>query len=578
MSLQPPRFCIKCREARVAWTVPRVDYCYACLPGGPFTPPRCRACGSASYFSEGLCDLCHGGAPEHPGACKDCLSWGVLRRHNWRCWGCRGWRARHPVAECPYCRCQLPIAAHGACRLCWHQAQLVSTATGAIDIAEANRFGQQLFLANINSRRHRRIDHAVGNPRWLRKPRGARTTPAPFTPLRYVQLTLFSVIPDLEKLETIPAAPLPVMSDYLDAVLQDYAEKHGWSARVTNTVRQSLQVVQNCQDTPGTSVRASEAQRLLNQRGLTLESTLHVLAAAGLLEDDREPAVRTYFESRVAGLPERMLAQLELWYTIMIDGSTRPPRRHPRQHATIHLQIRGMSSCLHRWAARGIDNLAEITRDDVVVALPAMRVSRLEAGAGLRSLFNVLKGRKEVFANPCKGMNFDRPATNLPLPMDVDTILGALNDPNPTRAFAVSLATFHGLKGRQIRTIKLTDISDGRLSIEGRVIPLAEPVRVRLSAYLDFRTERYPSTSNPHLLINRKTATRTTPVDARYPWSKHTVQSKQLREDRILHEVFTTGGDIRGICDLFGLSIQAACRYASVLDHPDLTGQSERET
>ena len=31
-----------------------------------------------------------------------------------------------------------------------------------------------------------------------------------------------------------------------------------------------------------------------------------------------------------------------------------------------------------------------------------------------------------------------------------------------------------------------------------------------------------------------------------------------------------TGGDVRRICDLFGLSIAGANRYASVLNHPDL--------
>jgi hypothetical protein len=37
-----------------------------------------------------------------------------------------------------------------------------------------------------------------------------------------------------------------------------------------------------------------------------------------------------------------------------------------------------------------------------------------------------------------------------------------------------------------------------------------------------------------------------------------------------LQEIHATGGDVRRICDLFGLSITAELRYANTLEHPDL--------
>ncbi|MEC3974323.1 hypothetical protein QMK34_03365 [Amycolatopsis sp. H20-H5] len=46
--------------------------------------------------------------------------------------------------------------------------------------------------------------------------------------------------------------------------------------------------------------------------------------------------------------------------------------------------------------------------------------------------------------------------------------------------------------------------------------------------------------------------------------------ASDIRTDRILDEVRATGGDVRGICDLFGLSIRAAARYTAILDHPGL--------
>lgn len=87
--LRPPPKCAGCGINRVAWSKPRVDYCYECLPGGPFAAPACSKCGSTIYFSQGMCERCHPGGPEYLGSCKHCLAWGVYRRHNWQCTICR---------------------------------------------------------------------------------------------------------------------------------------------------------------------------------------------------------------------------------------------------------------------------------------------------------------------------------------------------------------------------------------------------------------------------------------------------------------------------------------------------------
>ena len=51
--------------------------------------------------------------------------------------------------------------------------------------------------------------------------------------------------------------------------------------------------------------------------------------------------------------------------------------------------------------------------------------------------------------------------------------------------------------------------------------------------------------------------------------------SRQSREDRILNEADATGGDIRVIADLFGLSINASSRYISTLEDSDLFGHPQ---
>jgi integrase len=566
----PPRFCAICHTARVAWSHPRVDCCYGCLPGGPFTPPRCRRCNSPGYFSQGLCEICHPGSPRHPGPCRDCLAWGVLREHNWLCWSCRGWRSRHPVGLCPYCGQQRPLGQEGACRLCWKQAEHTRIPGEPLDLAEANRLGQQLFLANMHyqPRRPRRPDSP---PR-----RHARTTgvdqPVVFAAAQARQLALFpSPRPSLASTLSLPEPPDPVMAAHCDRILREHAANHGWTRRLTNVVGASLRALQAWQDTPGSPIKASEAQRLLGQPGrTTVESTLEVLAAAGLLDDDRVPAVRTFFLAKTAGLPATMRAQLEIWYGVLAEGSSRPPRRRPRHPRTIQVQIAALHPVLSEWAEHGCASLTEITRAQVVAALPADPVARPLTVSALRSLFGLLKARKEIFTNPARGVQPGPKPTNIPLPRDTAVIRAALNSPDPARALAVALVAFHGLVASEIRHIKLTDLRDGSLIVGDRVIPLAGPVQVRLSAYLDHRARRFPETANPYLLVNRRSAPRTTPVANRWPWQRHHVQARQLREDRILHEIFATGGDVRRICDLFGLSVNAAMRYTLALEHPDL--------
>jgi len=106
----------------------------------------------------------------------------------------------------------------------------------------------------------------------------------------------------------------------------------------------------------------------------------------------------------------------------------------------------------------------------------------------------------------------------------------------------------------------LTDIIDGRLALAGRTIPLAAPVRVRLTAWLDHRGRVWPATINPHLFVTKRTAPRLLPVGRQFPWNRTQLSPQALREDRILHEFHANCGDVRSICDLFGLSMGTAMR------------------
>jgi len=87
---------------------------------------------------------------------------------------------------------------------------------------------------------------------------------------------------------------------------------------------------------------------------------------------------------------------------------------------------------------------------------------------------------------------------------------------------------------------------------------------------LSHRSQRWPQSANTHLFISKRTAIRTEPVGVEWITRTLGMTTQSIREDRILDELHATGGDVRRICDLFGLSIPGAARYASVLNHPEL--------
>lgn len=369
---RPPSQCIVCQVNRVAWTKPRMNFCYACVPGGPVTPPPCRACGSADYFSQGLRDVCHPGASLHPGSCRGCLAWGVHRTNNWHCWSCRWWYTHYPEGECMVCGRYTPIGDAGTCRLCLVEGRKTKEPGRAIDYDAVARCGQQLYLANL---------HVAYAREETRRAFAARQRPGPepqpprrdhFTPARWQQLLLFRMPPhyaDRTALKRKITVPDTDMLAYCDGILRDHATRHGWSKKLTNEVKRSLKLLQALQDTPGTKIHASDVLNLPRLGGTAL-STLEILDAADLLIDDRTLAVCHYFAKHTADLPPKMTDQLQIWLDVMIDGSRQAPRRRARHPQTAHLHILGMAPILRAWAAEGHHSLAEITKSELTIANP----------------------------------------------------------------------------------------------------------------------------------------------------------------------------------------------------------------
>jgi hypothetical protein len=54
------------------------------------------------------------------------------------------------------------------------------------------------------------------------------------------------------------------------------------------------------------------------------------------------------------------------------------------------------------------------------------------------------------------------------------------------------------------------------------------------------------------------------------------MSAQAIRQDRMVDEAQATGGDLRRMSDFFGVTIDTAAHYASMLNHPELTnGQTD---
>lgn len=275
--------------------------------------------------------------------------------------------------------------------------------------------------------------------------------PAPaFTAVTHRQLALFQATLDLANglTQGFPAPAEPRMAAFLDQFLIEHAHQHGCSLTHTKRTRRGLTIALGLQDTPRAPNRAIDIIGL-QAIGITTLRLLEVCAAAGLLEDDREPAVDKCFRTAVAELPEQMRSQLER------NGSSTPPRSKPRSETTIRLYLRWLVPALHSWAASGLTSLREITPEDVRDLLPPSGNPRAAVGQGLRCLFRVLKGPPRDIFQPDRPdpIRTGAPETRHPMPLASAQLRGAINSPVPARAALTAIVAFHGLRSGQLRKL-----------------------------------------------------------------------------------------------------------------------------
>jgi integrase len=325
---------------------------------------------------------------------------------------------------------------------------------------------------------------------------------------------------------------------------------------------------------------AELVRRFLNGRHLVALRVVEFLTDEGLARGNPQAVLDQWLARRLAALPGPFAAEVRVWTEALQGRGPRPAP--PRDATTIQGYLRILETPLGSWSAR-YQSLRQVTTDDLTTQLTSLTgATRLLAMAAMRSLFATLKARRVLFTNPAAPLTSR--ALQPPPVLALDNalragLLGHLHEPG--QRLVVLLAGVHALRPSEICAITLdaADPAAGTLLTSGRARPLDQLTALHLGTWLQNRRTRWPTTANPHLLINRSTAGGLKPVSRSY--IQNTVRqagitAQDLRADRLLGEAHASGGDPLRLIHLFGISDPTAIRYCAELGLPD--GDAARTT
>lgn len=455
----------------------------------------------------------------------------------------------------------MPVKA-GVCRLCHKQATLIAGPRNktTVDLSVAARTGQQLFFADMA----RSVSLARGRPGPHQQVLTAPSRPV----LRVVapawwQPPLFDQSPDLRRVSSLDPPHDPAVATLMLTRAQTMAELRGWNARTLGQVRRGLRILTAAHQR-GEPIKATTVQQLTSMR-LSALRVHEVLADLGLLIDDRPDSLGIFLNRQLDPLPAPIRAEVEAWLDVQRHGDS---RRRPHARSTIttrlFLILPFLTQCADRYAT-----LRQVTRDDITAWL-ANHTSRAQAASALRSLFSVLKQKKMLFANPTRSVHTGRIVATIPTPIPAEDrqATGDTARDNTILRVIVTLTGIHALHPRQIRALQLSDIDlpNRRLCAGGTDRPLDEHTAAAISDYLAYRRTRWPHTTNPHLLVTRRSAHGTEPVSSYWLIKQLRglpVTAQRMREDRMIEEGISTGADPLHLAAVFNVSVGTALRYAT---------------
>ncbi|MGW3473416.1 integrase [Saccharopolyspora sp. NPDC000995] len=477
------------------------------------------------------------------------------------CRACYDFRRRHPSAGCAACGRVVPLK-NGHCRLCWLQA--ASLATDPLVVTEddlARVTCHQLWFAGMTKMRGPRSGVR------LRARLRATAAPLPPAPKPFDSGQLQLHLPGAGRAfdwahHAEPTSPALVRAR---RIAQALGQGHGWNAKLAAELDRALVILLSGHG-DGERFRYSELVGVLHRYGVSISRVAEVLAEMGLLVDDRVSAFDIWLEGKLAELAPRIAADVRDWVQVLRHGG---PRSQPRNLNTVRRYVRDAHPVLVEWSTR-YDHLREVTATDVKAVADTLRGHpRRRALGALRSLMRHCKKNGTVFANPAARVRIGHRDEPVILPLDANQIEDTTHAATtPAARVALAQAAVHAARPEAIRNLKLDDVDLGnrRLTIGPVIRPLDQLTHQLLLDWLEYRRRRWPETANPHLIINKQTASTTRAISGNAliaPFRRRAANLEALRVDRQLDEALTHGPDPLHLAVVFGLGETTAIRYCA---------------
>jgi integrase len=488
--------------------------------------------------------------------CADCWCWGWLTRGAY-CGACYDYRRYDAVGSC--CGCGRVVGIRqGACRLCRAQAaqQLGQARIRGPLPAGLVMTAWQVFL------------HDVPQPRLPLRQQDRTTPLRPASQRVCGQLPLFAIEErDYSRFDPArhadPSNPTLVVAR---AQAQRMAELNGWSTYLVEEVDLALLILLS-DHADGDRIRYSQMLPI-DKRGANVCRTAEVLNTLGLLDDDRADGFARWLEQRLTDLAPGIAVDVQCWADTLRSGD---PRSKRRDEGTLRNYLRAAHPHLVAWSAR-YDHLREVTREDIRAVADAFKgLDRKRTLVALRSLFGFAKKRGRIFRNPTAGIRPGNPDAPMPTPLRPEQLRRAVAVAvTPAGRVVLALAAIHAGRPNAIAALKLDDVDvpNRRLRLGGITRILDDTTRHVIEAYLAERSERWPHTANPHLLITQRTAHDKRAVSPY--WMRARLRGlgatlNQIRIDRQLEEALAVGPDPLHLAVVFGISESTAVRYAAAV-------------
>jgi site-specific recombinase XerD len=520
-----------------------------------------------------------------PQSCLDCQAWGFAQL----CPGCRGFRDRphrFPLQRCDRCGTPQVPCWEGLCRGCCldlshNPASAPEQPWRQLSLGKPYTFNLTIHWVQLCIPQHER--------RWAQSPPAIATPSHPVSPhlLAPGQQPLLHLPRDWTAIGSLPIEELPALTPAAEQLIDDfqaYMHDQHWGAGPEKSSLRAIRVLVSWLGAeapiPEDDIRTLSAteRRARGKRLIQFLATRNMLVPSPRSDRD-ERKINSLIEAH----PRTLAAELRAWVTVL-RGEGRK-RHRPTSWGTICRYMYCLTPVITTWSTR-IDSFREVTDDDIKTVLQAHKGSRpATVHVALRSLFRALKQERLIFSDPTTGFTAPKPGS-IPKPLASNQLQGIIDRAHtPAAKFVVVLVALHGMGSQDVTRLLASNLnlSNGRLiTMRGglsHTIYLDELTHAIATEWLRERHRRWPTCTNPHLIVTQNTAADT----AGPPMHRTTINRifknlglnpQQVRIDRIYHEAQVTADPIH-LMRLFGISASTAMRYVQTA-HPERTARLPR--